>query len=797
MNFFTVFCLLIASVPINILVNAKCRPKAPVDKVVVDKPKQTQENNPSDEISPVPQHKPKCKTSKTNETSAQEAQVLVSKSHQTDEIEEDEQTKQANDTKPSALSLAIEFSYPKGKGFSPDSNSPGQPDLSRQETELGYNGYLYDVFKKRLNQVFRELYNNVNTPPVTAAPPQTEYENDKSQKRSAVSNCLYEEFKRRLDKFNNEFMEPAKAIKRTSGKFGGGNRLVGGKRSTVQESLYEEYKRRLDKLGNELWLDGEKVFDRSGRGAAPGMLPFTPAKQQLKPKRSATDTAAEQDFYGEYKKKLDQLTRELYQQSNERLSRTYDHLTEHGLSAPTLQRLVAAVQLDDAKSVKGESRDRSGTFEGSTILLKIDKSIDNFDKLQDKRSLDATDVDARIFGADSLDFMTGVASGVDATAAASYPAVLTRSLDANLGLLGNTGSKNMLAMVASKMNMSTLDLAKKLASLSNPLEYVAKKDPQLGAEMQKLIDISVSKLSQSPSGKKLPRNEASLVPGLPLVAPAATAVPASLMPQDALYGAISALAGRHTSVTAKAVTATPTSAAPTTATPTTLHTPTEEPTRNKAAPNSQLPASCTAQSNDAEAKRIAGVLDKVLSKLELIQECKANAEPAELNCAPDGIPCDVVGSWNSYAMGLRFDIALNKAADRRLGMAEKNNKLLTIEVSEREPPHAHHIIDTGWKFMGSTLNQQGGPFYIYSQNRELSIVSTFIGYCRICGGIDTIFGSWTIMGPSRDCQDVTTALENRRDIFRRYNMENKRNRHFKDILFEKSKYSKSQCNKNG
>lgn len=98
------------------------------------------------------------------------------------------------------------------------------------------------------------------------------------------------------------------------------------------------------------------------------------------------------------------------------------------------------------------------------------------------------------------------------------------------------------------------------------------------------------------------------------------------------------------------------------------------------------------------------------------------------------MPCDVVGSWNSYQMGLRFDITLTRAADRRLGTAEKNNKLLTVDVGERIPPHAHHIIETSWKFMGSALNQQGGPFYLYSQNRELSTVATFIGMHFI--GID-------------------------------------------------------------
>lgn len=39
--------------------------------------------------------------------------------------------------------------------------------------------------------------------------------------------------------------------------------------------------------------------------------------------------------------------------------------------------------------------------------------------------------------------------------------------------------------------------------------------------------------------------------------------------------------------------------------------------------------------------------------------------------------------------------------------------------------------------------------------------------CKICGGIETIFGTWNIVRPMRDCRDLQTALETKRDIFRK------------------------------
>lgn len=488
MNFITISCLIFILMHFHILVTGKCKTEQAMKKDV-DKGKQLHGTNQDNETNHVAQHKPIGKIYLINKSKLKEEKKLDDKATLNPKTKDINKAQDKTEVEANDLNLPIKFAHSKKFRLPTAPTSASQTDQASEDSELGYNGDLYDVFKKRLNQVFRELYHNVNTPAVTQPPPQVEIENDKPKKRSAISNCLYEEFKRRLDKFNNEFMEPTKAIKRTSGDVVSTVHDDGRKCTQVTENLYEEYKRRLDNLHDELGLDGEKVFNPGGH-AAPSKLAFTTSKRETTQKRIESDKAVERSFYDEYKKKLDELTRELYKKSNERICRTYGELREYDLTSPTLQRLVAALQSDDAKVMPRNLRDGLSSFEGSTILLKIDRAIDNIEKEENKRSLGATELGATIFGADSLNFMTGTTSGVGTAAGASYPAVLTKSVDANLGLLSNTAPKNLLATIASKMNMTTLDLAKKLAAMSNPLDYVAKKDPQLGEEMQKFIDLS-------------------------------------------------------------------------------------------------------------------------------------------------------------------------------------------------------------------------------------------------------------------------------------------------------------------
>ncbi|XP_037810933.1 dual specificity protein kinase splB [Lucilia sericata] len=174
------------------------------------------------------------------------------------------------------------------------------------------------------------------------------------------------------------------------------------------------------------------------------------------------------------------------------------------------------------------------------------------------------------------------------------------------------------------------------------------------------------------------------------------------------------------------------------------------------------------------------ILDRVLNKLESIYDGKSN----DYEDHPDGAPCDIIGSWSSSTLGLCFNIELAKDKLHDISPAEINNKLLTISIVECTPPKHHQIIDLDWKFTGSALKQLGGLFYLYGQKRSESVAATFLGFCRTCGGIDTIFGSWNSLFPSKDCNDISLAFDVKRDVLRRIRMEAKRKERFKELLYK-------------
>lgn len=68
----------------------------------------------------------------------------------------------------------------------------------------------------------------------------------------------------------------------------------------------------------------------------------------------------------------------------------------------------------------------------------------------------------------------------------------------------------------------------------------------------------------------------------------------------------------------------------------------------------------------------------------------------------------------------------------------------------------------------------------------------FLGYCRTCGSIDTIFGSWTFVFPSKDCQDVSVSIETKRDILRRSDLEEKRDERLKEMVDKQTCLKKRQ-----
>ncbi|XP_022221257.2 uncharacterized protein LOC111073296 [Drosophila obscura] len=272
--------------------------------------------------------------------------------------------------------------------------------------------------------------------------------------------------------------------------------------------------------------------------------------------------------------------------------------------------------------------------------------------------------------------------------------------------------------------------------------------------------------------------------------------------------------------------------------------PTLEPAKNVSMPKQEPPKQEPSKQEplgkdkDKDPSNIAPVLDKILQRLETMQENKCNnatsADEKELQELPccfadpaDGAPCDINGSWESLVLGVRINIRTPKKDRLREGEkkascynpkgdksrrqcvkinqsqlkdksdAKKDELLhtgltLNISVQETVPPRAHVLIEnlTDWDFSGHALGVLGGPVSLAFRKVKSNLVGNFVGYCRTCGCVDTIFGSWTFCQPSRDCQDITMSIVDRRDLLRRYSLDEKRKNRYKEQLYLGSKFAR-------
>lgn len=195
--------------------------------------------------------------------------------------------------------------------------------------------------------------------------------------------------------------------------------------------------------------------------------------------------------------------------------------------------------------------------------------------------------------------------------------------------------------------------------------------------------------------------------------------------------------------------------------------------------------------------------------------------------ALSGSPCDLVGSWESLLLGVRINIkderkplansgkkplcyrpvwhgsssTRKKRQCVKLSPEEMKNRHsagqtvpLNVTLEETVPPREHTIIDnlSNWVITAHSISTLGGPITFSCRKMNTKLMATFVGFCRNCGCIDTIFGSWSFIHPSRDCQDITMSILERRDIMRRYSLIDARRERFKEQLFKKSSWAKTE-----
>ncbi|XP_026848232.1 uncharacterized protein LOC113566506 [Drosophila persimilis] len=246
--------------------------------------------------------------------------------------------------------------------------------------------------------------------------------------------------------------------------------------------------------------------------------------------------------------------------------------------------------------------------------------------------------------------------------------------------------------------------------------------------------------------------------------------------------------------------------------------------------------------NDSSAQdptSLGPVLDKILQRLETLQESKCSnntgneKDHGDLSCCftdpADGAPCDIIGSWESLVLGVRINIQapkksksaegekrptcynprlsksrrecvkINQSQPKDRADSEKeeliqSDLMINVSVQETVPPRAHVIVENldDWDFSGHTLSVMGGPVSLAFRKVKSNLVGNFVGYCRTCGCVDTIFGSWTFCQPSQDCQDIIMSLVDRRDLLRRYSLDEKQKGRYKEQIYLGSRFAQKE-----
>lgn len=86
--------------------------------------------------------------------------------------------------------------------------------------------------------------------------------------------------------------------------------------------------------------------------------------------------------------------------------------------------------------------------------------------------------------------------------------------------------------------------------------------------------------------------------------------------------------------------------------------------------------------------------------------------------------CDIIGSWNSEIIGMRFDI--NTTMTENVQSA-KHDHDLDVKLFDHSPPRRTALMDRNWTCSGYTLHTKGGPFYLVATKRKEEVLATFTG----------------------------------------------------------------------
>ncbi|XP_024939512.1 uncharacterized protein LOC107266474 isoform X2 [Cephus cinctus] len=151
-----------------------------------------------------------------------------------------------------------------------------------------------------------------------------------------------------------------------------------------------------------------------------------------------------------------------------------------------------------------------------------------------------------------------------------------------------------------------------------------------------------------------------------------------------------------------------------------------------------------------ETKEVASqILNKIIDELEELKIDRSKTEQKE------GLPCKLTGSWVTIQAGVRIDMRVT-------------NHTISVSLGILTPqPSYEGLLNTTWNVTGHAPFKRGGPFVLIATDNHTKTLAVFIGACRVCQGIDTIEGMWTVSREPRDCRDFQMATSIFHEILRR------------------------------
>ncbi|KOC64846.1 hypothetical protein WH47_00349 [Habropoda laboriosa] len=151
-----------------------------------------------------------------------------------------------------------------------------------------------------------------------------------------------------------------------------------------------------------------------------------------------------------------------------------------------------------------------------------------------------------------------------------------------------------------------------------------------------------------------------------------------------------------------------------------------------------------------DTKEVANqILDTIMEELEELKTDRSK------NNKREGLPCRLSGSWSTAQAGVKLDMRVV-------------NRSIIVTLSDLATPRYHESLLNGtWNVSGHAPFKRGSPFTLIATDNTSNSLAVFAGACRVCQGVDTIAGVWSVARQPKGCSDFQVATSVYNDIFRK------------------------------